>query len=412
MTEPQRYPGWSVVWVAFIVAFFAWGIGFHGMGVYLQTLHTTKGWPIATISAAITAHFLIGAAIVVYLPEVHRKLGLAQSTILGAALTAFGIVSWSIAPSPSHLFAAAILSGSGWALTSGAAINAMIVPWFDKERPKAIGHAFNGSSFGGVVFAPLLVAMISQLGFPQTALIVGSSMVLLVAPLAYRWLRHGPEQLGLAADGKSRVATPTSDAGNSVRSSRRVLMNSRAFVTLAAAFALALFAQVGVLSHLLSHLSTILGASGAAIAVSVTTLSAVVGRMLLARLIGNNDRRYAACINFIVQIIGVGLLCLADAAPMLLLGCVLFGLGVGNVVSMPTLIAQQEFRAADIGTVVALVVAINQAVFALAPAILGAVRDFASSYTASFAIAAAIQVAAAGVVLIGRNGMSTDRRPS
>jgi len=97
---------------------------------------------------------------------------------------------------------------------------------------------------------------------------------------------------------------------------------------------------------------------------------------------------------------------------MLLLGCVLFGLGVGNVVSMPTLIAQQEFRAADVGTVVALVVAINQAVFALAPAILGAVRDFASSYTASFAIAAAIQVAAAGVVLIGRNGMSADPGPS
>src|SRR5215470_13466508 len=355
MTAPQRYPGWSVVWVAFIVAFFAWGIGFHGMGVYLQTLHATKGWPIATISAAITAHFLIGAAIVVYLPELHRKLGLAQSTILGAALTAFGIVCWSISASPSHLFAAAIFSGSGWALTSGAAINAMIVPWFDKERPKAIGHAFNGSSFGGVIFAPLLVAMISQLGFPQTALIVGSSMVLLVAPLAHRWLRHGPEQPGLAADGMP---------------------------------------------------------GGAAIAVSVTTLSAVAGRILLARLIGNNDRRYAACVNFLVQTVGVSILCVADAAPMLLLGCVLFGLGVGNVVSMPTLIAQQEFRAADVGTVVALVVAINQAVFALAPAILGAVRDFASSYTASFAIAVAIQVAAAGVVLIGRNGMSADRGPS
>ena len=404
MTAPQRYPGWSVVWVAFIVAFFAWGIGFHGMGVFLQTLHATKGWPIATISAAITAHFLIGAAIVVYLPEVHRKLGLAQSTIMGAALTAFGIVSWSISASPSHLFAAAIFSGSGWALTSGAAINAMIVPWFDKERPKAIGHAFNGSSFGGVIFAPLLVAMISQLGFPQTALIVGSSMVLLVAPLAYRWLRHGPEQPGLAADGMP--------GGAAVRSSRRVLMDSRAFVTLTAAFALALFAQVGVLSHLLPRLSTILEASGAAIAVSVTTLSAVAGRMLLARLIGNNDRRYAACANFLVQTIGVSILCVADAAPMLLLGCVLFGLGVGNVVSMPTLIAQQGFRAADVGTVVALVVAINQAVFALAPAILGAVRDFASSYTASFAIAAAVQVAAAGVVLIGRNGMSADRGPS
>lgn len=409
MTVSLRYPGWSVVWVAFTVAVFAWGIGFYGPGVFLQTLHATKGWPIATISAAITGHFLIGAVIVVFLPEVHRAVGLAQSTILGTALTAFGIVCWSISASPSHLFAAAILSGSGWALTSGAAINAMISPWFDKDRPKAISHAFNGASIGGVIFTPLLVAMISQLGFLQSALIVGIAMVLVVAPLAHGWLRNGPEQFGLAADGKPGTTAAGSNVSDVKRLPRSVLMNSRAFVTLSAAFALALFAQVGVLSHLLSRLAPVMGPNGAAVAVSVTTISAVVGRMLLAWLIGDNDRRYAACGNFLVQTIGVCVLCVFDATPMLLLGCVLFGLGVGNVAAIPALIAQREFRAADVGTIVALVVAINQAVFALAPAILGAVRGFASTYTASFAIAAAIQLAAAGVVLIGRTGTSADR---
>ncbi|MBK9080275.1 MAG: MFS transporter [Hyphomicrobium sp.] len=186
MTASRRYPGWSVVWVAFTVAVFAWGIGFYGPGVFLQTLHATKGWPIATISTAITAHFLIGAAIVAFLPEVHRALGLAQSTIFGAVLTALGIIGWSMSASPSHLFAAAVLSGIGWALTSGAAINAMIAPWFDKDRPKAISHAFNGASIGGVIFTPLLVAMISQIGFPQAALIFGTAMILVVAPLAHR----------------------------------------------------------------------------------------------------------------------------------------------------------------------------------------------------------------------------------
>ena len=187
-------------------------------------------------------------------------------------------------------------------------------------------------------------------------------------------------------------------------------MSSQAFVTLSAAFALALFSQVGVLSHLLSRLSPVMGASGAAIALSVTTLSAVAGRMLLAWLIGDNDRRYAACANFLVQTIGVSILCVSDATPVLLVGCVMFGLGVGNVAAIPALIAQREFRAADVGTVVALVIAINQAVFALAPAILGAVHDVASNYTASFAIAAAIQFAAAGVVLLGRSEMSADCR--
>ncbi|WP_163202631.1 MFS transporter, partial [Citrobacter koseri] len=65
----------------------------------------------------------------------------------------------------------------------------------------------------------------------------------------------------------------------------------------------------------------------------------------------------------------------------LVLGCVFFGLGVGNLISLPPLIAQKEFARADVGTVVALVTAINQAVFALAPVMFGALRDASDSYT-------------------------------
>ena len=38
-----------------------------------------------------------------------------------------------------------------------------------------------------------------------------------------------------------------------------------------------------------------------------------------------------------------------------LLGCILFGLGVGNLISLPPLIAQNEFEHDDVPTVVALI---------------------------------------------------------
>ena len=88
--------------------------------------------------------------------------------------------------------------------------------------------------------------------------------------------------------------------------------------------------------------------------------------------------------------------------PALIAGCVLFGLGVGNLISLPPLIVQKEFPAADAGKVVALIVAINQAVFALAPVALGVIRDLEDSYVLPFAAAAAIQVAAAMVVMLPR----------
>ena len=345
----------------------------------LLTLHASKGWPVAMISSAITAHFLGGAALIVYLPEAHRSIGLAQTTIIGAVLAGAGIVAWSVASAPWQLFVAAAISGSGWAATSGAAINAMVAPWFDRDRPKAIGLAFNGASVGGIVFPPVLTLLIARIGI--------------------LYLRRDPKGLGLAPDGllidsKPHVATPLT------RSPRKDLIKTKGFMTLSVAFALALFAQVGLLTHLLTRISPLLGGNGAAAAVSMVTTSAVLGRTLLGWTIGGRDRRLAASANFLLQSVGVALMIISDAPTVVLVGCVLFGLGVGNVVSLPPLIAQHEFRAADVGTVVALVVAFNQAVFALAPAVLGVLRDISTSYVVPFALAAAMQIVAALIVLI------------
>jgi MFS family permease len=398
MDRAPHFQGWSVVWVAFTVAAFGFGIGFYGPAVFLETLHTTKDWPIAAISTAITAHFLVGAAIVTYLPEVHRVAGIANTTILGALLSAIGILSWSNVTSPWHMFLVVIFSGSGWAVTSGAAINAMIAPWFDRDRPKALSHALNGASVGVVIFSPLLVWLIARLGFRWAALAVGLAMLVVVGTLAHLYLRHGPS---VAADGNPSAGT-TASGHHIARLSRITLMKTMAFATISAAFALALFAQVGVLAHLLSRLSPELGTSGAAAAVSLTTISAVAGRMLLGSLLGEHDRRQAAAANFLVQSVGVGLLCLSSAAPAVLFGCVLFGLGFGNTVTLPALIAQKEFRPEDVETVVALVVAINQSIFALSPAILGSLRQVSASYALSFAIVCVVQIMAALIILVGR----------
>ena len=394
----SRFRGWSVVWVAFVIAVFGWGVGFYSPGVLLLTLHASKGWPVAMISSAITAHFLIGAALIVYLPEAHRSIGLAQTTIIGAVLAGAGIVAWSVAPAPWQLFVAAAISGSGWAATSGAAINAMVAPWFDRDRPKAIGLAFNGASIGGVMFPPLLILLIAKIGVEAAAVAVGIAMLLDIIPLSVFYLRRDPKGLGLAPDGlvidsKPHVATLT-------RSPRKDLIKTKGFMTLSVAFALALFAQVGLLTHLLTRISPLLGENGAAAAVSMVTTSAVLGRTLLGWTIGGRDRRLAASANFLLQSVGVALMIISDAPTVVLVGCVLFGLGVGNVVSLPPLIAQHEFRAADVGTVVALVVAFNQAVFALAPAVLGVLRDISTSYVVPFALAAAMQIVAALIVLI------------
>jgi MFS family permease len=378
--------GWKVVWAAFLVAVFGWGVGFYGPSVFLRTLHADKGWAISGISAAITTHFLLSAVLVARLPEAYRRFGVARVTQAGIAFAVFGILAWAGAQRPWQLFAAALLSGIGWAATSGAAINAMVAPWFDKDRPKALSLAFNGASIGGLVFTPLWVVLIGEFGFVSAAILVGIAIAIVLLPVSERFLRPQP-----AGDMTAPArAAPTLD--------RSALLRDRRFVTISAAFALGLFAQIGLFAHLLTRLTPAFGPDGAAWAISLATICAVAGRTILGWVLGEDNRRLAAAANFVVQACGTALLTIASDVPLLLCGCVLFGLGVGNLVSLPPLIIQKEFPAADVGHAVALTVAINQGIFAFAPAILGLVRDIEGDYTVAFAVAAAIQLSAALIV--------------
>ena len=397
--------GWKVVLTAFTVATFTFGFGYYGPAVFLNVLHQQRGWPVAIIATGITVHFLVSAVLVARLPEAHRRFGIATVTQAGVVALVGGMCGWSLAPSPGFLFIAAILSGAGWAATSGAAIIAMVSPWFERRRAIALGHALNGASVGGVLFAPLWVALIAAIGFTPAVAMVGLVTLALLLPLTWRYLRPTPGTLGVAPDGDLLLSTWRAVVPLQHRPIRiAALLSNRRFTTLAIAFALGMFAQVGVVAHLVTRLAPLVGAVDAAIAISLATGSAVVGRLLLGLFPSRADRRRIAAGNFAMQACGVALLAFGATPLVLAPGCILFGLALGSMLSLPPLIAQTEFAAGDVPRVVALVTAVNQGVFAFAPAVFGVLREASGAYTTPFLLAAVVQVIAGMVIVLGRPG--------
>jgi hypothetical protein len=119
------------------------------------------------------------------------------------------------------------------------------------------------------------------------------------------------------------------------------------------------------------------------------------------------DRRLVACASHAVQIAGAVALVLAAGAsvPLLMLGVILFGLGIGNATSLPPLIAQAEFAGAEVSRVVALIVAVAQAAYAFAPAAFGLLRlgwGDGGAGAAVYVAAAALQALAIAAFLAGR----------
>jgi MFS family permease len=197
---------------AFVVAVFGWGICFYGPPVLLYAIHARRGWPLPLISGAVTLHFLLGALVVANLPACYRRCGVPAVTRTGALLAALGIFGWTAAEAPWQLFAATLLSGAGWAATGGAAINAMVSPWFARRRPAALSLAYNGASAGGILLSPLWVAAIAWLGLPGAAAALGTIMVVTLWLLAGRYFARSPAELGLHVDGSRTEPAPPKDA--------------------------------------------------------------------------------------------------------------------------------------------------------------------------------------------------------
>lgn len=408
------FHGWRVVGGAFVLAVFGWGFGFYGPPVFLHAVREARGWPVALVSVAVTLHFLAGAVVVANLPALYRRLGVPTVTKAGALALAIGVCGWATAMAPWQLFMASLLSGAGWVAMSAAAINAIVSPWFVRTRPAALAMAYNGASIGGVVFSPLWVAVIGALGFPVAAVAIGLVMVVTVWLLADLLFARMPQQMGLMPDGDAPGAPSVSLNGSPATPlPGSSLWRDIRFITLSAGMALGLFAQVGLIAHLFSVLVPALGAQGAGLAMGAATAAAIAGRTLVGWLMPvAADRRLVACISYAVQIAGSIALILAAGSdvPLLLLGVILFGMGIGNATSLPPLIAQVEFVEEDVARVVALIVSIAQGAYAFAPAGFGLIRALAPQASDAapgaapyvFVAAALVQALAIGAFLTGR----------
>jgi MFS family permease len=408
-----NYHGWRVVGAAFLIALFGWGIGFYGPGIYLVALQARHGWSTSDIASAITVYYLLGATLVFFAGGIFERFGARLVVIAGALAMACGVVLLTRVTHPWQIYPAFGVMSLGWAAMSGAAVAIMVAPWFDKRRGLAVSLALNGASAGGVVVAPLLLPLIHSLGFDAALSAAAGVMLAVVLPTAALVLRRKrPDERDRADDTPQAIQ---GSSGNLPAAGEppwllSTLLRSGYFQTISIPFALGLLAQVGFLTHQVAFLSPMLGGIAAGWAVSLTTFSAMVGRVLMGLFVDRLDRRLAACGNFVVQIAGLGFLAANTSATALHIGCVLFGLGVGNMISLPALIVQQEFPRPHFSRIVSLVVAINQFTFAFGPGLLGYLQRVDGGYTTALLVCLAMEATAAIIVVLPLLGQIVGRR--
>jgi MFS family permease len=400
---PRLYHGWLMVAAAFLVALFGWGLGFYGPGIYLVALRERFGWSAADIASAVTIYYLLGATLIFFfVGPAFDRYGVRRVIAVGALAMAGGVAALPLATRLWHVHAAFALMSIGWASMSGAAVNIIVAPWFERRRGFAVSLALNGASAGGLVMAPLLIFLIDRLGFAVALRMAGALMLVVLLPLLGLVVRRKHAGEHHWADDPSVPATqrPGKGAQAAPPWNAAAVLRDANFLTISVPFALGLTAQVGFLTHQVAFLVPTIGTVAAGWAVSLTTFAAVVGRLATGLFVDRVDRRVVSCGNFLIQVMAMSILMATTSPAMLIAGCVLFGLALGNLVSLPGLIVQQEFPERDFARIVSMIVAINQFTFAFGPALLGRLQQAQGTYTPALAACLVMQAVAAVIVLL------------
>lgn len=405
------FHGWWMVWGCMLVAIVAWSFALYGPSVYLYTLSTMHGWPIGVISSALTLSFLVNATVLGFVGTAIAKFGPGRVMASGACIMACGLTLIGQTREIWQVFAAFSLMGLGWSCLSTTAITSSLAPWFERFQGRAVSTALLGASIGGMVGVPFLLLMIHYFGFSSAMLCVGLILLATVLPISTLVMKHRPQDLGLTPDGLP--IDPKNSTAITRRWSRFEALRSLKLQTIMLAFGLALLVQIGFLTHQVSLLRALLDDYATAYCVTGAAMLAFAGRLILARFADRLDVRVIACAVLVQAGAATALAALLPSEPWAVITAVLmYGMTAGNTTTLPPIIVRREFGAISFGVVFGVCATLMQVMSAMGPAFFGLLRDLSGSYQLPLALAAAMNFAAAIIVMAGRKESSPTRASS
>ena len=380
---------WRVVLACFLCAVFAWGFSFYAHGIYLVELQKARGWSTGLISSIVTGHYVLGALLLPAIARAIGRFGPRAVLLSGLASLAAALVLLPAVEAPWQLGLLYAAMAPGWNATSVAPIAATVGQWFDRRRGLALNLALSGATAAGLVVSPVLPALIPVVGFASAERLLVLLGLAVAGGAVALFVRRGPLS-----------ARP----GTVPRGARPALRDWH-FWSIAAPFALVLTAQVGFLTHLVPLVGDRTGADPA-LAVAINATMALVGRVVLGLVIDRLSPRPAAALCFLVQVAAIAVLATASLPLVVYAACAVYGLSVGNNITLAPLIVQREFAAARFPAIVALSTAVGQLLYAFGPGLLGVLRDASGSYALPLALCLALNLAAT-IIVLARRGVTT-----
>lgn len=243
--------GWFVLAACF-AANFTLGEAFWSFGVYVRPLEQDFGWSRALTSSVYSISILGYALSAFFFGRLADKHGPRWVLFASGLLAAAGMILCGFSNNIWQLRLFFLIVGVGAGATFSVP-TAVIQRWFNKYRGLTLGIVTSGVGVGAIVFAPMTSWLIGILGWRNSFFITGviygviitaSSLIIIASPDKKGLRPYGVQE----TSSESKVVTSwTSGAA----------IKTRAYLTLATVYSLALISsqifQVHLVSYAIDH---------------------------------------------------------------------------------------------------------------------------------------------------------------
>jgi MFS family permease len=371
---------------AFFVLFSIVGLALWGLPYYYDFMVRQFGWTRAQVTSGNALSKLVVGPLFGFAAGWlvdrfgPRRLMMAGILMAGAALIGLGTVS-----SLGMFYFFYFFNALGYVCGGPLPNQVLLTRWFERSRGKAMGIAYVGIGLGGAAVPWISHFLVEHFGWQAALRSLGFLVIMIAFPMAF-FVKEPQASLRPAQ-------VNSSDHWSSA-------FKSAPFYLLIVGSMCSIAAVSGTQQNLKLFLTldAHYGQGQAARILSLVLASSMAGRLLMGWLADRFPKKYVMLLIYLLVASAIPFLFLAGVPVLMYAFAILFGVGLGGDYMIIPLITAEIFDARLLGRLLGVILTAGGVAEAVAPWIVGHIRDVSGSYSNGFLFLIAMSLLGAVVV--------------
>ena len=387
-TEKLTAPKLHVAATGFLSLFSLVGIMFYGLPFFYDFWVKDFGWTRGQVTSGNAfGKIIVGPLFGFVAGWLIDKVGPRRMMLTGIIFGGVALAGLSQMTSLWQFYLFYIFNALGYVFGGPLPNQVLTSRWFDKARGKAMGFAYLGIGVGGMLVPQAARWLNFNYGWRQALLTLGAAMVVIGFPMAW-FVKNAPE--GFESEKKAEEP----------KIPIRGILQNRAFYLLAIGSMCSIGAVAGTNANLKLFFSGDLKYSQdrSANVMSMVLGASLIGRVFIGWLADRLQKKYVMILIYVIVAAAIPLLYFASAPGVIYLFAFIFGVGLGGDYMIIPLMAAELYGVKVLGRVMGIILTADGVAEALAPMLVGYLRDLSGSYANGFA--ALILLAVIGTIAV------------